>query len=168
LSLVGPLGIGFWLAPQWRRIVLVGRGAGLATLVPLATMARGQGVGVTAILSARTPALVVSEAVLKAAGAEVLTVHDSDGSSDPASVETQLRRLIAQGACDAIFTCGSARLLRLLQRLGKAQNIPGQVALEQQMACGLGMCFCCVREFVDGYRRVCCEGPVFDLQEALA
>jgi dihydroorotate dehydrogenase electron transfer subunit len=38
------------------------------------------------------------------------------------------------------------------------------------MACGLGMCFCCVREFrVAGaltYRRVCCEGPVFDLQEA--
>jgi dihydroorotate dehydrogenase electron transfer subunit len=39
------------------------------------------------------------------------------------------------------------------------------------MACGLGLCFCCVRDFnVDGaitHRRVCWEGPVFDLMEAL-
>ena len=38
------------------------------------------------------------------------------------------------------------------------------------MACGLGPCYVCVRTFeVDGkqeLRRVCIEGPVFDLQEA--
>ncbi len=52
-------------------------------------------------------------------------------------------------------------------------GIPGQVALEQQMACGLGMCFCCVREFHVDRRRDraspgLLEGPVFDLQEALS
>jgi dihydroorotate dehydrogenase electron transfer subunit len=40
------------------------------------------------------------------------------------------------------------------------------------MACGLGMCFCCVRNFhVEGEtisRRVCWDGPVFDLNEALS
>ena len=40
------------------------------------------------------------------------------------------------------------------------------------MACGLGMCFCCVREFNVGgevvHKRVCWDGPVFDLMEALA
>ena len=60
----------------------------------------------------------------------------------------------------------------LLKRLGAELGIPGQVALEQQMACGLGMCFCCVRSFeVAGeveHRRVCREGPVFDLAEALS
>jgi dihydroorotate dehydrogenase electron transfer subunit len=45
--------------------------------------------------------------------------------------------------------------------------------MEQQMACGLGMCFCCVRNFEtpDGgpeQRRVCLEGPVFKLSEALS
>jgi dihydroorotate dehydrogenase electron transfer subunit len=43
--------------------------------------------------------------------------------------------------------------------------------MEQQMACGMGLCFCCVRDFnVKGeiiQRRVCWEGPVFDLMEAL-
>ena len=56
-------------------------------------------------------------------------------------------------------------------RIGKAKNTPGQVAMEQVMACGLGPCYVCVRTFeVDGkkeLRRVCIEGPVFDLQEAV-
>ena len=78
---------------------------------------------------------------------------------------------LAQGKADAFFTCGSNRLMQLMKRLGKAHGIPGQIAMEQIMACGLGPCYVCVRTFeVDGkkeLRRVCIEGPVFDLQEAV-
>jgi len=60
---------------------------------------------------------------------------------------------------------------RVQQRLAHEFGLPGQVAMEQQMACGIGMCFCCVRDFnVQGeiiQRRVCWDGPVFDLMEAL-
>jgi len=86
-------------------------------------------------------------------------------------VERLLRRLIGEGKCQAFYTCGSGRLMRVQQRLAAEFGLPGQVALEQQMACGLGMCFCCVRDFTVNSaivsRRVCCEGPVFDLMEAL-
>jgi dihydroorotate dehydrogenase electron transfer subunit len=79
--------------------------------------------------------------------------------------------MIADGRCDSLFTCGSARLLEVVRRLAQGFGIPAMVALEQQMACGLGMCFCCVRSFrVDGqvlHRRVCYDGPVFDAREAL-
>ena len=172
LGLMGPLGHGFWLDPAWRNIVVLGRGVGLATLGPLAGMAQKAGVGVTAILSARSPALVMSEEVFREAGAHVIAVTDSEGTADPANVDRLMRGLIADGLCDAMFTCGSSRLLKLLQKLARAHDLPGQVALEQQMACGLGMCFCCVRDFiVDGqteHRRVCWDGPVFDLREAVA
>jgi len=172
LDMLGPLGHGFRLDPSWRHVVAVGRGVGLATLGPLARMATAQGIGVTAVLSARSPELMLSDALFRRHGAEVLAVHDHDGTSDPAKVEAVLRGLVAAGRCDALFTCGSARLLRLLQRLAREFGLPGQVALEQQMACGLGMCFCCVRDFVvDGrteHRRVCWDGPVFDLLEAVA
>ena len=51
-------------------------------------------------------------------------------------------------------------------------GVAGQVAMEQRMGCGLGMCFCCVSPFRSGgelvYRRVCCDGPVFDIQDATA
>lgn len=172
LDLFGPLGVGFHLDPAWRAIVLVGRGAGLATLAPLAQMAAAGGIGVSAILSARRTDLVLGADRLRDGGAEVIAVTDDNATSGPAHVERLLRGLIAERRADAFFTCGSARLLELLQRLAREFAIPGQVALEQQMACGLGMCFCCVRDFaVDGaviHRRVCIEGPVFDLLEAVA
>ena len=76
---------------------------------------------------------------------------------------------MARDRPDAVFTCGSNRLLVLLQAFCAEFGIPGEVALEQQMACALGVCLCCVRGLRghDGsieHRRVCCEGPVFDLQ----
>src|SRR5580692_5007062 len=171
LDIMGPLGAGFTLDPAWRHIVAVGRGAGLATLAPLARVARQQGVNVTAVFSARRPDLVVSVDLFRNQGADVIVVTDSEATSGPANVERILRGLIAERRCDAFFTCGSSRLLQVQQRLGHALGIPGQVAMEQQMACGLGMCFCCVRDFnVQGQiisRRVCSDGPVFDLLEAL-
>ena len=172
MRLLGPLGIGFRLDPAWREIVVVGRGVGLATLAPLAEAAAAAGIGVTAVFSARGPAQVMSVERFAATGARIEVVLDSDRTSDVAQVDALLRRLVAQGRADALFTCGSNRLMLLLQRLGRELGIPGQVAMEQQMACGLGMCFCCVRSFRAGEgtvsRRVCWEGPVFDLQEALS
>ena len=171
IDIMGPLGVGFSLRADWRHIVAVGRGAGLATLAPLAEAARQRGIGVTAILSARRPELVVSADLFRSRGAEVVIVTDSQSTSGPAHVERVLRGLIAQGRCDAFFTCGSSRLMRVQQQLAREFGLAGQVAMEQQMACGLGLCFCCVRDFnVDGaitHRRVCWEGPVFDLMEAL-
>jgi dihydroorotate dehydrogenase electron transfer subunit len=171
LDIMGPLGTGFTLDPSWRHVVAVGRGAGLATLGPLALAAQQAGIAVTAVLSARRPELVVSANLFRGHGADVIVVTDTESTSGPANVERILRRLIAEGRCDAFFTCGSSRLMRVQQRLAHEFGLPGQVAMEQQMACGIGLCFCCVREFnVDGnieQRRVCWDGPVFDLKEAL-
>ena len=170
-NIAGPLGRGFTLEPSWRNIVVLGRGVGLATLAPLSQLAAERNVGVTAILSARNPGVVMSRDLFEGLGAKTITVLDSDGSSAVENVEKILESLIAQGKADAFFTCGSNRLLKLMQRLGKKHNIPGQVAMEQIMVCGFGACYVCVRTFeVDGkriLRRVCREGPVFNMQEAV-
>ena len=101
----------------------------------------------------------------------VIKVLDTDGTSAVENVEAILRKLIQEKKADAFFTCGSNRLMQLMKRLGKEHGIPGQMAMEQIMACGLGPCYICVRTFeVKGkleMRRVCVEGPVFDLQECL-
>jgi dihydroorotate dehydrogenase electron transfer subunit len=171
LDIMGPLGTGFTLDPKWRHIVAVGRGAGLATLAPLAKAAKASGTKVTAIFSARRPELLVSVDLFKNHGADVVPVTDSEQTSGPGNVERILRGLIAAGKCDALFTCGSSRLMRVQQRLASEFGLPGQVAMEQQMACGIGLCYCCVRDFNVGgeivSRRVCWDGPVFDLLEAL-
>jgi dihydroorotate dehydrogenase electron transfer subunit len=169
-NIAGPFGRGFWLEPEWKNVVVLGRGVGLATMAPISQLAASTGVGVTAILSARSPALAMSADLFKEMGAEVIPVLDTDGSSDVANVEAILERLIAEGRADAFFTCGANRLLALMQRVGAAHGIPGQVAMEQIMACGYGACYICVKTFqVNGekvLKRVCIDGPVFDMQEA--
>jgi dihydroorotate dehydrogenase electron transfer subunit len=170
-NIAGPLGHGFKLEPAWRNIVVLGRGVGLATLAPLSQLAAENKVGVTAILSARNPNVVMSKELFEGLGAKTVTVLDSDGSSALNNVEKILEDLIAQNKTDAFFTCGSNRLLKLMQRLGKKHDIPGQVAMEQIMVCGFGACYVCMRTFeVDGQRvlrRVCRDGPVFNMQEAV-
>jgi dihydroorotate dehydrogenase electron transfer subunit len=170
-NIAGPLGVGFKIQPTWKNIVVLGRGVGLATLAPLSQLAAEQGVGVTAILSARHAGVVMSKDLFEGLGANVVTVLDSDNSSAVENVEKILEELIAQGKADAFFTCGSNRLLKLMKTLGKKHNIPGQVAMEQIMVCGFGACYVCMRTFeVNGervLRRVCRDGPVFNMQEAV-
>ncbi|MGG5888413.1 dihydroorotate dehydrogenase electron transfer subunit [Falsiroseomonas sp. HC035] len=173
LSMVGPLGQGFVLEPGWRRILILARGVGLATLAPLTEAAAAQGIAVRAVLSAQDPADLMDGEFAGTSGAAITAVFDSDGGSAVPAVEALLRQDFAQARPDAVFTCGSNRLFLLLQRLAAEYRIPGQIALEQQMGCGLGMCFCCVRSIRDAdgtvqNLRVCTEGPVFDLQAALA
>lgn len=171
-NVLGPLGQGFSLREDWWDLMLVARGVGLATLAPLARLAQEQGRRLTAICSARRADLAMSVDRFEGFGAEVIVVHDQDGSSAPEALRALIEERIEAGRVDAFYTCGSARLLRLLQDLGEIHDIPGEIAMEQQMACGLGMCQACVRSFRIGeriiQRRVCREGPVFPISEAIA
>lgn len=171
LNLLGPLGNGFTIRKDWRNLLLVARGVGLATLAPLALAAREAGCNLTAICSARAKNLLMSVEEFQATGAEVIAVTDEDGTSSVEALREVIEGRIAEGGIDAMYTCGSNRILTLLQDIGARHGIPGEIALEQQMACGLGMCHCCVRSFRRGgaivHERVCREGPVFSIQEAM-
>lgn len=173
LTALGPLGTGFTIPAGARSVLVVARGVGFATLAPLVPLAAQRGLRVSALLSARSPADLMRSEFEQGAAPAIHTVFDSDGSSDVSRVEILLRDLLVRERPDAVFTCGSNRLLLLLQRLCAESGTPGQVALEQQMACALGVCLSCVRSLraADGsieHRRVCCEGPVFDLQAVVS
>jgi dihydroorotate dehydrogenase electron transfer subunit len=163
LTMIGPLGVGFSFSPDWKRVLLVARGVGLATMAPLVPLAARAGVAITAVLSARSPSDLMQEEFLRGAAADVYPVFDSDGSSAVDQVEALLAGLLQKEQPDMVYTCGSNRLLALLQKL----QARGEVALEQQMACAMGVCLSCVRLFNEKgekvFRRVCCEGPVFAL-----
>lgn len=171
LNVLGPLGHGFSIRDGWQNLLLVARGVGLATLAPLAQEAQRLGRGLTAICSARAPDLLMSIDHFKGLGARVITVTDSEGTSGMENLRALIEGEATAGRVDAVYTCGSNRIMGLLQDICRAHDIPGEIALEQQMACGLGMCQCCVRSFRRGdavvQERVCREGPVFDLSEAM-
>ena len=69
-----------------------------------------------------------------------------------------------------IYACGPSAMLRSLALIIEKSSIRCQVSLEERMACGIGACLGCAVEMTDsegksGYRRVCHDGPVFDIRE---
>ncbi|MBT52091.1 MAG: dihydroorotate dehydrogenase electron transfer subunit [Mameliella sp.] len=173
LNATGPLGVGFSLPVGTKHVAMVARGVGLATLAPLARMASAQGAMVTAILSARAPEFLMSRDELEVAGAKVIEVNDVEGNSTPQDVINRLRDIHAETPIEFMATCGSNRLLSLTRDLCSEWRIPGQVAVEAFMGCGLGMCFACVVPVRDGQgneemKRVCYDGPVFGVEEVTA
>lgn len=171
LDMVGPLGHGFTLDPEWRSVLLVARGVGLATLGPVAAAATRLGIRVTAVQSAQTERDLLSESYMRSCGARTVAVTDDAGTSAVPAVRELVTDILTSESIDALFTCGSQRLTALLQELAAARGLPGQAALEEPMGCGLGVCYCCVRPFAraDGveHLRVCRDGPVFPLAEVI-
>ncbi|HKO94879.1 MAG TPA: hypothetical protein VJU61_27185 [Polyangiaceae bacterium] len=172
MDIVGPLGNTFVLEPGFGRILVVARGVGLATMAPLLQHAAKAGIKVSAVMSARAPKDLMREEFLRGVDADVHCVYDSDASSRLEAMETLIRHLLDAQRPDVVYTCGSHRLLMLLQRLlVDYPQTRGEVAMEQRMACGMGVCLSCVRLFdKDGdkqFLRVCREGPVFPIREVV-
>lgn len=172
-KMLGPLGRGFSLLPSDKHILVFGRGVGLATLAPLAEYAASKNIQVTAILSAKDKTRLMSQHRFQNSQSNMIEVIDSDGSSDISNVENIINDIHNQKKIDAFFTCGSKRIGQLLQHLALKLNVRGEVALEQNMACGIGMCHACVIGVKNGEqstlvsKKVCKDGPVFDIREII-
>ena len=63
-----------------------------------------------------------------------------------------------------MYACGPPAMLEAVRELCSDHGVPAQLALESGMACGFGACFGCVVPTVDGYVRLCLDGPVLDAE----
>ncbi len=64
--------------------------------------------------------------------------------------------------------CGPNGMLWAIARMARAQSIPCFISLEEQMACGIGVCLgCAIPARSRPYRYVCSNGPVFDAADVL-
>jgi dihydroorotate dehydrogenase electron transfer subunit len=70
-------------------------------------------------------------------------------------------------AFDFVIACGPAPMLAAVQRTALLFNLSGQISLESYMACGVGACLGCVCQTEKGSRRVCVDGPVFPIEEVI-
>ncbi|MCU1599303.1 MAG: dihydroorotate oxidase electron transfer subunit, partial [Frankiales bacterium] len=95
---------------------------------------------------------------------EVLT--DDGSSGRRGRVTDALPELIERADTDVVYACGPMAMLKAVTEICTAHGIPCQVAVEESMACGVGVCMTCVLPVVgdDGQTRMvrsCVEGPVF-------
>lgn len=64
-----------------------------------------------------------------------------------------------------LYACGPRPLFEALWRIVMDKEIKAYVSLEESMACGIGACLGCVVKTVNGYQRVCNEGPIFPIDK---
>lgn len=69
---------------------------------------------------------------------------------------------VEPGDYDQIFTCGPDIMMRVLAEKCAKSGTPLYVSLENRMACGLGACLVCSCKTVNGNRKACKDGPVFE------
>jgi len=178
LSLTLPLGRGFDLTEEGRRFWLVGGGVGFSSVFPAAVSLGRRRIGHEIFLGAKTRAhLPPREWTPGGAGPGRIHLCTEDGSAGFRGrvTEAVLKRLSPLSEGEAarltILACGPWPMLKELAASALRKGVSIQVALENHMACGFGVCWGCVVSLRDGegtaYRRVCREGPVFDGREVV-
>jgi dihydroorotate dehydrogenase electron transfer subunit len=166
VSIIGPLGRGFPRPPEPVPCVLVGGGYGSAPLFWLAAALRERGCHVEMVLGAATSDRLFG-VVEARQGADGVTVTTDDGSEGVRGwVSDVLPDVIGRSRAEVVYGCGPMAMLRSVTDVATAHGAIAQVAVEESMACGVGVCMTCVMPVTgeDGVTRMarsCVEGPVF-------
>jgi len=166
VNLIGPLGRGFPLPTEPVPCVLVGGGYGSAPLFWLAAELRERGCHVEMVLGAATMDRLFGVVEARRA-ADGVTVTTDDGSMGVRGwVSTVLPDVISRSGAEVVYGCGPMAMLRSVTEIATAQGAVAQVAVEESMACGIGVCMTCVmpvtdKDGVTRMARSCVEGPVF-------
>jgi dihydroorotate dehydrogenase electron transfer subunit len=171
VNLIGPLGRGFSLPARRAHCLLVGGGVGAVPLFFLADELRNAGHRVDVVLGARSgPHLLNAIEVRRLASVSRLTTEDGS-TGDRGRVTDVLPGMIERCGSEVVYTCGPHPMLAAVTAMCVERNLAVEVAVEELMGCGYGVCMSCVlpvraRDGKDRngivYARSCTEGPVFD------
>ena len=166
LDVMGPLGNGFAIQPKARNILLVSGGIGVAPLKLLAKSALSAGKKVTLLLGAREAAGAYPSKLLPAGLKSVYATED--GSLGRKSNVVDVIPDYIDWA-DQVFACGPQAMLEAISTKMKSWPVekPVQVSLEVRMGCGTGICYSCSIKTLQGMKKVCKEGPVFNIKDII-
>jgi dihydroorotate dehydrogenase electron transfer subunit len=175
LTVTGPLGRGFsapGASPGGRQLLVAG-GVGLPPLHLQAHVAAqtGHADAVEMFYGGRDrDDLVLLEDFDRMGVRTHLTTEDgSVGVRGFVTVALQgrLDAAAAAGETVAVLACGPIPMLRAVRELALARGVHAELCLEEEMACGFGVCLGCAVPVYGPkpYRYCCTDGPVFDARE---
>lgn len=169
LYVLGPLGNTFDMQNISEPAILVGGGAGIASLMLLAVALRTRGVQTIGLVGAQHQGRLLSIDDLKAIDVKVHIATDDGSKGHHGFVTDILENLLNRNGLHrpTIFACGPHAMLASVAKIATEYKIPTQVAMENRMGCAMGVCLGCVCPIRIGenhieYQRVCTEGPVFN------
>lgn len=159
LRILGPLGHGF--SPGSGKALLLGGGIGAAALTLLARCLPG----CTMVMGGRNREELWLDKLDLPETVKIQYTTDDGSRGFHGNLVDFARDYLRPGMW--VAACGPGPMLAGLQKLMAAGNIPGEFALEQRMACGLGACMGCTCQTQEGSALVCKDGPVFDAREVV-
>ena len=167
LDIVAPLGTAFGIPTEPVPVLLVGGGYGSAPLFGLAEVLNSRGCRVDMILGASTASKIYAPMEGKRA-VNSMRIFTEDGTmGQQGRVTDPIPELIKDLDVAVIYSCGPMPMLSAITDITNQYDVVHQCAVEESMACGIGVCMTCVIlvKNDDGdvsMLRSCIDGPVMD------
>jgi len=162
LNLVYPLGNSFTLPDKNDRVLLVGGGCGAAPLLFLGKHLKSNGYTPNILLGFRNSDRIIEIDEYNETGNVFLTTED--GSKGEKGYVTS-HSVLYNRRYDRVYCCGPDSMMKAVADYCRKHNINCEVSLENLMACGIGVCLCCVVDTVKGNLCTCIDGPVFNIKD---
>lgn len=167
IDILGPLGNGYKVPENTRKLCLVGGGCGVAPLKFAAE--RWMNLDITACLGFRNKPSVYQIEDFQRLCNRVFISTDDGSMGDKGFATNSLIKWIEKQKPDLILGCGPIPMIKTLKNISNKYNIPCQISLEERMGCGIGgclVCSCAIRVNSSWeYKKVCTDGPVFNSEE---
>jgi len=168
LDVIGPTGKAFAYPSKLTNCLLVAEGHGAAAVMFLAQELRARGKRVDMLLGGATQEHVFKPIEGKRLSQSIQVATEDGSMGEAGSVTDLLAQTIEACGTQVIYAAGPRATLRRVAEVCAERQIPAQMAVEEQMACGMGQCYSCVvpviRKDGSGYDnlRACTDGPVFN------
>ena len=167
VDIIAPLGTAFGIPTQPINALLIGGGYGSAPLFGLADVLKSRGCKVDMLLGASIGTKIYAPMEGKRS-VNSLKIYTEDGSmGETGRVTENLLEIVRDRNIDVIYSCGPMAMLSAITALVADTDVIHQCAVEESMACGVGICMTCVLpvQNEDGSTsmlRSCVDGPVMD------
>lgn len=169
LQVLGPLGNTFNFTTKPEPAILVGGGAGIASLMLLAAALRKNDIQTFGLVGAQHRARLLSVSDLESIDIAVRIATDDGSIGHHGYVTDVLADFLSETKWQRpmIYACGPHGMLAAVTKIAADFEVPAQIAMENRMGCAMGVCLGCVCPIRTApnhveYQRVCTEGPVFN------
>jgi len=162
-----PLGTAFGIPTTSVNALLVGGGYGSAPLFGLAEVLKERGCRVDMLLGASTGSKIYAPLEGKRS-VNSLRIFTEDGSmGETGRITAPIAQLVSELQIDVIYSCGPMAMLKAISQILDGGDVVHQCAVEEAMACGIGICMTCVLPVKDETGKIsnlrsCIDGPVMD------